>query len=203
MMDEDIACEIDIDFCVSLHSIVFSGIRGVPQTLGVWCGLWDGQTWRDDDDRCVMYITLWWESHTLVFHSSGMQGKRNINAWAFLCSPSTCAWRDAMQIWNSRFQILQAKLVNSTRGYFPDLIFTSAIMQRRACALRLHLRYRLHNLLLTTWSMQWLGTTHNQATKKNLEVFQKQYLFMVSPHFIFSPSPPLASFSLNFSLIGL
>ena len=94
-------------------------------------------------------------------------------------------------------------LVNSTRGYFPDLIFTSATLQRRACALRLHLHYRLHNLLLTTWSMQWLGTTHNQVTKKNLEVFQKQYLFMVSPHFIFSPSPPLASFSLNFSLIGL
>ena len=33
-MDEDIACEIDIAFCVSLHSIVFSGIRGVPQSLG-------------------------------------------------------------------------------------------------------------------------------------------------------------------------
>ena len=41
MMDEDIACEINIEFCVSLHSIVFSGIRGVPQSLGLlWVMAW-------------------------------------------------------------------------------------------------------------------------------------------------------------------
>ena len=41
-MDEDIACEINIEFCVSLHSIVFSGIRGVPQSLGglLWVMGW-------------------------------------------------------------------------------------------------------------------------------------------------------------------
>ena len=51
---------------------------------------------------------------------------------SFLVFTITCAWRDAMQIWNFRFQILHVKVVNSTRGYFPDLIFTSAILQRRA-----------------------------------------------------------------------
>ena len=46
--------------------------------------VWDGQTWG------MMTIGVWWKlpcggRATLVFHSSGMQGKRNIDAWELSC----------------------------------------------------------------------------------------------------------------------
>ena len=137
--------------------------RGVPQSLGglLWVMGWTNMRgwWRS---VCDVYYLVVGEPHTrvpFIWHA-GQEEHQCLRA--FLCSPSTCAWRDAMQIWNSRFQILQAKLANSTRGYFPDLIFTSAILQRRALRIASpHLQYRLYNLLLATWRMQWLGTTCN------------------------------------------